>query len=131
MGMSLFFVLNIDGLAMWFWMPVLRSLDRYRYDKKNSREIYAFFLCGLLSLIPTIFLYVLGHMVADPLWATNTAANAFFYEFLMVGPVEEFSKFVVFVALAGGLRPIREPRDGMIQAATVMLPADRSLQAAT
>ena len=48
-------------------------------------------------------------------------ANAFVQHILIVGPVEELSKFLVFIALAGISKTIKEPRDGILQAVSVAL----------
>lgn len=38
-----------------------------------------------------------------------------------MGPVEEFSKFIIFIALTGMMKSIKEPRDGILQAASVAM----------
>ncbi|MCK5198715.1 MAG: PrsW family intramembrane metalloprotease [Spirochaetales bacterium] len=38
-------------------------------------------------------------------------------QFLIVGPVEESSKFLVLIFLTGIMKSIKEPRDGILQAA--------------
>ena len=43
----------------------------------------------------------------------------------MVGPMEEFSKFISFFLICRGGRPIQEPLDGMLRAAMVANPARR------
>ena len=121
MALYLFIILLIVVLAGWFWLSVLKRLDRYRSDKKSFTDIVAFFMFGLLSIIPTIILDEIGLFIASFLWGFNETANEFFYEFLIVGPVEEFSKFIIFVTAARAMRSVREPRDAVLQAAAVAL----------
>jgi len=120
-GLSLFMILLIVVLAGWFWLSILKRLDRYRSDKKSYTEIAAFFMFGLLSIIPTIILNEISLFIASFLWGFNETVNEFFYEFLIVGPVEEFSKFIIFVTAARTMRSVREPRDAVLQAAAVAL----------
>ena len=121
MALYLFIILLTVVLAGWFWLTVLKRLDRYRSDKKSFTEIVAFFFFGLLSIIPTIMLGTIGDFLASFLWSFNETANEFFYQFLIVGPVEEFSKFIIFVLAARAMRSVREPRDAVLQAAAVAL----------
>ena len=46
MALYLFIILLTVVLAGWFWLTVLKRLDRYRSDKKSFTEIVAFFTLG-------------------------------------------------------------------------------------
>ena len=121
MALYLIIVLLIIASTGWFWLTILKRLDRYRSDKKSLTDLVAFFVVGLLSIIPTIILERIGEFIASFLWSHNQTANEFFFQFLLVGPVEEFSKFLLFVVTARGMRSVREPRDAVLQAAAVAL----------
>ncbi len=121
MILYLFIVLVVIALAGWFWLTVLKRLDRYRADKKSFTYLVAFFFFGLFSIVPTIVLGEIGEVIASYIWGVNETANEFFFQFLLVGPVEEFSKFFIFFIAAQGMRSVKEPRDAVLQAAAVAL----------
>jgi hypothetical protein len=72
----------------------------------------------MLSVVPTILLYRISFL---DLVLPSGLLGDLLYQVCCVGPIEEFSKFLVFMLLAGRFRTVREPVDGMYQAAAVGL----------
>lgn len=112
-------VLAIVAASAVLWLAALIRLDPHRREKGTSRRVAGFFLLGMLSVVPVsvmYFLYPYGLMsVGHPLW------DDFVDQVCMVGPIEELGKFIVFALLVHGFRTIREPLDGVYQAAAVGL----------
>lgn len=80
------------------------------------------FTLGTLSIISTAFLYRILRPVIDDLpWWDSWVAASLFYEFLFVGPIEEVSKFAIFALIVTRRRTIKEPLDGLPQAASVAI----------
>jgi RsiW-degrading membrane proteinase PrsW (M82 family) len=101
------------------WLLALIRLDPHRGAKGTGRRVAGFFLLGMLSVVPTFFLYGLYHFALplryDGLW------DDFVYHVGGVGPIEELSKVLVFTILVTRFRSLREPADGIYQAAAVGL----------
>ncbi|MBW8002943.1 MAG: PrsW family intramembrane metalloprotease [Planctomycetes bacterium] len=112
-------ILLVNGAATALWLFILTRLDTYRRDKHSTSRIMVFFLTGLLSVIPTLLLYLLFpfHLIRTDSWVLTSLLN----QVLVTGPIEEFSKFAVFFILARKLKSIREPLDAVLQAAAVTL----------
>ena len=117
----LFFLLMLVGLVVLVWVKIFARLDRYRRDKKGQLWIMTCFACGLISIIPPIAVYQVADFVFGYDLRSGDTANNFFTMFLLVGPVEEFSKFFVFFICTMSLRSIKEPQDGILQGAAVAL----------
>ncbi len=114
-------LLCIDVAAVCLYIFVLTSLDRYRADKKSAERVTQFYFIGLLCLVPMLLLYFIGYSVGDRLWTGIEHVDDWIENFFLVGPIEEFSKFIVFFFFALRLKSIKEPLDGMLQAAAVAL----------
>lgn len=112
-------VLSIVAASALLWLAALLRLDPHRGEKGTSRRVAGFFLLGMLSIVPVSVMYLLhpyGLMLLGvPLW------DEFVYQVCAVGPIEESGKFLVFALLARRFRTIREPLDGVYQAAAVGL----------
>jgi RsiW-degrading membrane proteinase PrsW (M82 family) len=107
-------------LAGSAWVGVVILLDTHRREKKSQVMLLKFFLFGFLSLIPTTILYILSYSF----WGNFLEDGwlfAFIEEMFITGPVEEFSKFIVFLLLSRKMKSIKEPVDGVLQAGTVAL----------
>ncbi len=109
----LLFVVNL--IAAGLWMKLVMSLDRHMFDKGGEKNYSAAFIAGLLSIVPALIFYEL-HPFAAALEDYDL-----FYHMLIVGPVEETAKFLTFAVLVKARRSVREPLDGMFQAAMVGL----------
>jgi RsiW-degrading membrane proteinase PrsW (M82 family) len=113
---NLFFSLFVG--AAWVGLVIL--LDIHRKEKNSQVVLLKFFLFGFLSLIPMKILYFLAYAFWGHLEAEGFLC-VFICEMFITGPVEEFSKFVVFLLLSRRMRSIKEPMDGVLQAGTVAL----------
>lgn len=115
-ALNLFFSL----LAGSAWVGLVILMDTHRREKKSQAVLLKFFLFGFLSLIPMTILYLLSYAF----WGNFLEDGWLFSlidEMFITGPVEEFSKFIVFLLLSRRLKSIKEPIDGVLQAGTVAL----------
>lgn len=110
-------ILIIDIIASVIWLNILIKLDAYSLDKKSIPALLIFFLAGMGSIIPALFLYRLFPYIPQD----GDVITILVENILIVGPVEEFSKFIVFFILSKKLKSIKEPRDGILQAASAGL----------
>lgn len=109
---------NLAVAGLWFLL--LTRLDVNRKRKGRPGLLAGFFLAGFLSLIPTELLY----RVSYGFWGSFPGLldlSVIVDELFITGPVEEFSKFIVFFLVSRRLRSLREPLDGLLQAAAVGL----------
>jgi RsiW-degrading membrane proteinase PrsW (M82 family) len=118
-------VLLINILVAFVWIKIVHKLDTYKRFKHRKQRVYLrFFILGMVSVIPTLILYELFHPVYHTVYYTATKSyylRMFIYAFLFNGPIEEFSKFIVFFLAAYHANTVREPQDGVLQAATTAL----------
>jgi len=115
-ALNLFFSLLVGSA----WVGLVILLDTHRREKKSQAVLLKFFLFGFLSLIPMTILYLLSYAF----WGNFEVGGwlfSFIDEMFISGPVEEFSKFIVFLLLSRKLKSIKEPMDGVLQAGTVAL----------
>ncbi len=112
-------ILIINLIAALLWLGVLMKLDSSAEHKGNRNPYYLFFIAGIISIAPAILLYQIFPWF-DSSWKQESWKIFVNYVFI-TGPVEEFSKFSLFFILALKLKTIREPRDGMLQGASVGL----------
>lgn len=110
-------VLLITVIAAVSWSLVLKRLDTARDLKKNKRYLRMFFGFGILS-IPLVL--ILSGIV-EPILRPFTGGSTLIEQIFLVGLVEETGKFLVFFLIAGSSAAIREPRDGVLHAASVGL----------
>jgi len=101
------------------WILFLQRWDTHRASKQSAAAVPIFFAFGLLSVPLALFLYRVAPYFI--LVFPTATVNDFFLEMLIVGPIEEGAKFLIFAVTAGMLKSIHEPRDAMIQAASVAL----------
>jgi len=111
-------ILLIDAAAVAAWILVLRKLDKYGGHKNSGQTLFAFFTAGTISALLTLFLYPILDIFW---WPGSTPAGKFAYDLFAAGPLEELSKFFVFFVISRVLCSIREPADGMLQAASTAL----------
>lgn len=110
-------ILIIDVIASIIWLNILIRLDAHSIDKKSIPALLSFFFAGMGSIIPALFLYRLFPDIPY----NGDIMNILVDNIFIVGPVEEFSKFIVFYILSKKLKSVKEPRDGILQAASVGL----------
>jgi RsiW-degrading membrane proteinase PrsW (M82 family) len=112
-------VLLVVAISAALWLAALVRLDPHRGAKGTAPRVAGFFVLGMLSVVPTYVLYELYPyglvFLGLPLW------DDFFLHVATVGPIEELAKFLVFLPLVTRFRTIREPVDGIYQAAAVGL----------
>ncbi|MCX7037890.1 MAG: PrsW family glutamic-type intramembrane protease [Spirochaetes bacterium] len=112
---SLFRVVITTGA----WIVLLLAIDPHRKEKGSTRSLLVSFLWGLSSIVVVINLYAVAPNLGAAMGSERLAELV--DEVLVVGPVEEFSKFIVFFLICWRLRPVQEPLDGMLHAAMVAL----------
>jgi RsiW-degrading membrane proteinase PrsW (M82 family) len=112
---SLLFAVLTSGA----WIVLLLAADFHRKEKGNTRSLLISFLLGLSSILVVIVLYAVAPNPAARIGSERLAV--FVDQVLVVGPVEEFSKFIIFFLICWRRRPIQEPLDGMLHAAIVAL----------
>lgn len=115
-------VLTVDAIALLAWGKILHRLDTFTRDKKNNHFLFYFIVSGVvLNFFLSGFLYPLWESILYMLTGFYMDQSPFVSNFLIVGPVEETTKFLVFVLLTGIFRSIKEPRDAVVQAGSVAL----------
>jgi RsiW-degrading membrane proteinase PrsW (M82 family) len=120
---AIFFILAINIGIVMLWFAALSRLDAYAGRSAGHCQRLKFFFAGWLSLPVVLLLYWLSW--AGPVAALTVGLDGIgtrlVQEFLITGPVEESAKFAVFFVLARATRSVRDPRDGILQAASVGL----------
>ncbi len=114
-------MIAFTALVAAVWVFLLSRLDPHRGDKGGSRILVLFLFGGVVSGFACLVPYLLVGQVLPHEPLDGSIGWEFFYNFLVVGPVEEGTKFLFFLALSRRLCSIREPRDGLLQAAAVGL----------
>jgi RsiW-degrading membrane proteinase PrsW (M82 family) len=111
-------ILLVDAAAVAAWILVLRKLDKYGGHKNSGQTLFAFYIAGIGSALLVMFLYPVLDLFVLP---GTTPAGMFAYDLFAAGPLEEMCKFLAFFFFSLMLRSIREPADGMLQAASAAL----------
>lgn len=112
-------ILIFDFIAVVLWIFFLTRLDPNRKDKKSVSRHIKFFLAGLLCVIPTLLLYQI--LIFNYIDSGSWVLDSMIEQFLIVGPVEEFSKLIIFFLFSRKLKSTREPIDVILQAGAVAL----------
>ncbi len=109
-------VASISGMA-WFGAIVL--IDPHHREKGSVRSLFISLLVGFASIPLVILLY---NIVPDLTSEIESPQGQYFlYNVLVVGPVEEFAKFSIFFLIMLRRKPVQEPLDAMLHAASVAL----------
>jgi RsiW-degrading membrane proteinase PrsW (M82 family) len=117
----MFIIITVDIAAVLIWLWVLGRFERYSVFKRHRHVLWLFFLAGIIS-VPLVFLiYSIWGNLEFFFSKTPVVISDFYHQLLIVGPVEEAAKFIVFFGIAGLLKTVKEPRDGMLQAMSVAL----------
>ena len=115
-------ILIINTIVLAAWLKYLRHLDDFVADKKNKYTLLQFVIFGgIFSVILTLIMSPIWEAFLFYITGRYSDENTFVHHVLIVGPVEELSKFLVFITLAGISKSIKEPRDGILQAVSVAL----------
>lgn len=107
---------NIAAAILWY--RYLKGRIRYTVDKQNPGVLIGFFVAGVLSVLVTYLL----HFMHPAVWFLPAVYRSdFLYGVLVTGIVEEWAKWLCFVMAVHGGGTIKEPQDGILQAAAVGL----------
>ncbi len=91
------------------------------YDKEPKRLLVAsFFLGAIVSILITTILYVFTDFVL-PIGDEQSVFLQFVKAFLVVGLIEEFSKYLMVRYFAQPLKAFNEPYDGIIYAVMISM----------
>ena len=105
-------------VAASLWILFLWKRVRNIADKQNTGELAVFFVAGLVSVPVALALYYVNPLY----WGLiSPERNPLLFHVFVVGVAEELAKFLCFAITAHALMSIREPQDGVIQAAVVGL----------
>lgn len=110
--------LVITGMSAVVWMTILVRLGPRRGQKGSNRRMMILFLLGMLSVVPTLILSAVVP-TGNPDGELSVYSLALWV--CIYAPIEEASKFLLFLILVTRLRSLREPADGVFQAAAVGL----------
>lgn len=107
---------NIVATILWYFF--LKNRIKYLEDKQSPRIIFGFFIAGCLS-IPLTYLF---HLI-NPFHYLfpGILKMEFFYQVFITGLTEEWAKWICFYMAVRGGGTIKEPQDGILQAAAVGL----------
>jgi len=108
----------VAGCAV-LWILLLIRIDPHRGTETTAGRVFSFSLLGMLSVLPAGVLY--GLIPYRSLAGGLSLWEDFLHMVGRVGPIEEVSKFLVFLVLVNLCHSIREPEDGIYQAAAVGL----------
>ena len=119
---QLLLILIINTIVLIAWGKYLHHLDAFTVDKKNEHRLFWFIVTGsILNMILVSMMYPLWENILFSLTGLGYGISPFVTHFLIVGPVEEITKFLIFIFLTGIFKSIKEPRDGILQAVSVAL----------
>ncbi len=112
-------LLNLWNIAVAIlWYRYLRGRVRYTVDKQSPGVLVGFFVAGVFSVLVTLIM----HYLHPALWFFPAVyEQEFFYQVLVTGVVEEWAKWLCFIMAVHGGGTIKEPQDGILQAAAVGL----------
>ena len=113
----------VDGIFTLGWFGLLVVLDVHRKLKTPPMKLVRYFVFGLLTVPLCLAIYEVVRPLMYRLWAwaPTYAGYELLDNFLFVGPIEELAKFTLFLLLTENGKRVREPLEGVIQAATVAL----------
>jgi RsiW-degrading membrane proteinase PrsW (M82 family) len=109
---QLVLVLIVNTLFLMAWGRVLKNMDVFKENKNIEHQVFRFVMTGnILSMILIFIIY--------PFW--QSIVPGFRSSTFISGSFEEALRFLIFIAMAFSLKSIKEPRDGIILAASVAL----------
>ncbi len=115
-------ILVINSLVLLAWGKYLHHLDAFTSDKKNTSKLFWLIISGgIPSIALTLYFQPFWEGVLYNFTGLWYGMNPIVANILIVGPVEELSKFITFIVLTSIMKSIKEPRDAVIQAASVAL----------
>jgi RsiW-degrading membrane proteinase PrsW (M82 family) len=111
--------------SVFGWQRFLLTIDKHYYLKRSKRNIWIFFVAGLVSPFPIHLMHPIWYIVASFLGVDQNGVgkglSEFAYGIMVTGPMEELVKFSFFFAIAKIFKTFHEPKDAMLQCATVAL----------
>jgi RsiW-degrading membrane proteinase PrsW (M82 family) len=107
---------TVSGVA---WFGIILLIDPHRREKGSAASLFISLVLGFASIPLVILLYAIAPDLSSEV--RNPGGQYFVYEMLVVGPVEEFAKFFIFLLIMLRRKPVQEPLDGMLHAAAVAL----------
>lgn len=114
--------LIINSFVLVAWGKYLHRLDAFTVDKKNEYRLATLIIMGgVPSVVITLFFNQFWGTAVYNLTGHYKGDNTFISHFLLTGLLEEFSKFLIFIILTRFYKSIKEPRDGMLQAASIAM----------
>ncbi len=112
-------------LSVFGWQRFLLSADKHYHRKKAKRNTWIFFLAGMISPYSLYLLHPIWYPLARILGVDQEGVgywlNEFAYGIMVTGPTEELVKFLFFFVISKYLKTFHEPKDAMLQCATVAL----------
>ena len=115
-------ILTINSLVLLAWGKYLHHLDAFTSDKKNTSKLFWLIIAGgIPSVVLTLYFQPFWEGALYNFTGLWYGMNPVVANILIVGPVEELSKFLTFIFLTTIIKSIKEPRDAVIQAASVAL----------
>jgi len=119
---QLLLILIINSLVLIAWGKYLHHLDAFTSDKKNDTKLFWLIIAGgIPSIALTLYFQPFWEGALYNFTGLWYGMNPIVANILIVGPVEELSKFLTFIFLTSIMKSIKEPRDAVIQAASVAL----------
>jgi len=112
--------LLLNVVSAWLFLRFFAWSYEFVPERRTRVYLNRFFFVGLLS-IPLLDLITIFWL---PRYAPSTGVgwlDELFYSVFSTGASEELAKFALFVFFAERWKSIREPRDGLLQAACVAL----------
>lgn len=102
-----------------FWLIYFDLKDRYQPEPR--RLLIMAFVLGTFAAVLAIGLYTLAERVGLPAFPGLSTGNILYYCFLLVGPIEEGSKFFIARSFVFRWKHFDEPIDGMVYAACIAI----------
>jgi RsiW-degrading membrane proteinase PrsW (M82 family) len=102
-----------------FWLIYFDLKDRYQREPR--RLLIMAFILGNLAAILALGFYTFAEKIGLPAFPSRNINEIILYCFLLVGPIEEGSKFFIARSFVFRWKHFDEPIDGMVYAACVAI----------
>jgi len=102
-----------------FWLIYFDLKDRYQREPR--RLLIIAFILGNLAAILALGFYTFAEKIGLPAFPSHNIYEIVLYCFLLVGPIEEGSKFLIARSLVFRWKHFDEPIDGMVYAACIAI----------
>ncbi len=109
---KLVLVLIINILVLMVWGKLLKFQNIFKYNKNIEHQIFRYVMTGnIFSMFLLFFIYPFLQAFVPDFTASGFISGSF----------EEVFRFIIFILLAAGIKTIKEPLDGIILAASLVL----------